>query len=83
MLDAIVVTDANSSAELWHMGSGELLGSYPLQQNSTKETYVDATFINKNGEKQLSFALLSNQWLRVYKEKKEVRAYRALYGRAG
>ncbi len=61
------------------MGTGVLLASYALVQNDTKDSHVDVVFIKKKDEVGLEFALLSNQWVRIYKDKKEIHAIRAQY----
>ena len=59
------------------MSSGTLVASYSLNHNATKNQYTDAIFMTRKNEKQPSFALLTEQWLKVYHNLKEVHAFRA------
>ena len=77
LIDALIVTDNNSTAELWQMDHGVLLGSYGLEHNRTKERYVDITFITRKEEKNPSFAILTNQWFKVYTNLKEDQSFSA------
>ncbi len=78
--DALAVVDNKAGAELWNLKNGELLKSFELQHNRTKEMYTDAVFLGKPTDEKPGFALTTNQWLKMYNtDFKESYAVKALY----
>jgi hypothetical protein len=49
-IDALIVVNNQTTAELWDIRHGALLGSYPLEYNNAKTRYVDMIFVSNAGE---------------------------------
>ena len=67
------------TAEIWDISNGSLLGSFELKNKAAVPVYIDAVFLDNSDENDPSFALLTDDWVKIYEGLQQSRIIKPRY----